>query len=267
MTTPADRETIAIEAARVGGTIVMRHFRTARATALEEKGLHDFVTEVDHESDRAITALLNERCPDDDVMSEEGAPRVQRKRARWIVDPLDGTTNFAHGIFPFAVSVAVEDEQGLVAGAVYDPLHDEMFHARRRGGARLNGETIRCSRPADSSRALVATGVPFRELSRLDRYLAVFERVARRTAGLRRAGAAAVDLAYTACGRYDGFFEIGLAPWDVAGGILLVREAGGTVTDLLGGETVLETGDIVAGGSRTHAMLLAITSEVFAGSR
>jgi myo-inositol-1(or 4)-monophosphatase len=256
-------EEIAIEAAHLGGEILRRHFRTERASRIQTKGLHDFVTEVDLESDRVIVEFLRSRCPDHQVMSEEGNPDTQRTNFRWIVDPLDGTTNFAHGVLPFSVSIALEDADGLVAAAVHDPMHAETFHAHRNGGARLNGERIRCSRPADPGEALVATGFPFRELSRLDRYMEAFEKVVRCTAGLRRAGSAAIDLAYSACGRYDGFFEIGLAPWDVAAGALLVREAGGIVTDVIGGDEYLESGEIVAGGQEIHSTLLKITAAAF----
>jgi myo-inositol-1(or 4)-monophosphatase len=263
MTDAKGFETIAIEAAHRGGAILSEHFRTSRAGKMETKGLHDFVTEVDREADRAIVEFLKSRCPDHDVMSEEGAPEVRRTGYRWIVDPLDGTTNFAHGTFPFSVSIGLEDETGMLAGAIHDPMHDETFHAFRGGGARLDGETIRCSRPPETGKALIATGFPFRELSRLEQYMVAFEAVVRSTAGLRRAGSAAIDLAYSACGRYDGFFEIGLNPWDLAAGALIVSEAGGRVTDVTGGDGWLESGDIVTGGPEIHAELLKITREAF----
>ena len=153
-----------------------------------------------------------------------------------MVDPLDGTTNFIHGVHLRGLGGG-EDPSGLLAGAVFDPFHDELFHAHRGGGARLNGAVIACSRPATLHEALIATGFPFRELSRLHGYLDAFEAFVRTTAGLRRAGSASIDLAYTACGRYDGFFEVGLSRWDIAAGTLLIEEAGGIVTDVAGGET------------------------------
>jgi myo-inositol-1(or 4)-monophosphatase len=143
---------------------------------------------------------------------------------------------------------------------VFDPFHEELFHAHRGGGARLNGAAIACSRPAGMHQSLIATGFPFRELSRLSGYLAAFEGFVRTTAGLRRAGSASIDLAYTACGRYDGFFEIGLSRWDIAAGTLLVQEAGGIVTDPVGGPEYLDRGDLVAAGPTLQAAMVAITS-------
>jgi len=264
MTGPGSYEDAAVEAARIGGEVLRKRFRTEMAGRVEVKGLHDYVTEVDRESEAAILDFLGSRFPDHVVMSEEASPEAARRGYRWVVDPLDGTTNFYHGVLPFAVSVALEDEHGVLAGAVHDPFHDEVFHAHRGGGARLDGRPIRCSRPDGPGKALIATGFPFRELSRLDRYVTAFVAAVRSTAGLRRAGAAAIDLAYTACGRYDGFFEIGLSRWDVAAGILLVQEAGGIVTDVLGGSTFLDSGDVVAASPGLHTALLEITRDAFA---
>lgn len=252
-------ESVACEAAHAAGRVLRRRFEEKEPLKVERKGLHDFVTEADREAEAAVVALLAARYPTHAVMSEEGSPAARATGHRWIVDPLDGTTNFIHGVPVFGVSVAVEDGAGLVAGAIHDPLRGETFHACRGGGARLDGEPIFCSRPAGTHEALIATGFPFRELARLDRYMAAFEAFVRRTAGLRRAGAACLDLAYTACGRYDGFFEIGLSRWDIAAGALIVREAGGTVTDVLGGDSYLETGDIVAAGTGLHPALVEIT--------
>lgn len=263
MTAPKTFEEIACEAARIGGKVLLDKFRTEEASRIETKGLHDYVTDVDRQAEAAIVGFIESRFPDHTVMAEEGSPNAERARYRWVVDPLDGTTNFSHGVFPFAVSVGLEDDEGLLAAAVYDPLHDEIFHAHRGGGARLNGSPIGCSRPDRPGKALIATGFPFRELSRLDEYLDAFGKVIRTTAGLRRAGSASIDLAYTACGRYDGFWEVGLARWDLAAGALLVLEAGGVVTDLLGDDSFLETGDIVAGGPGIHSTLLEITRSAF----
>lgn len=257
-------EEAASEAARRGGDVLLRRFRSGPAPRLEVKGLHDFVTEVDREAEAAILDFLRTRFPDHAVMSEEASPDAARTRYRWVVDPLDGTTNFAHGVTPFAVSIALEDAEGLAAAAVFDPFHDEMFHAHRGGGARANGRPIRCSRPERAGNALIATGFPFRELSRLDAYLTAFATVVRSTAGLRRAGSASIDLAYTACGRYDGFFELGLCRWDLAAGALLVREAGGKVTDVHGRDGFLDSGDVVAAGPDTFAWLTEMIRPAFA---
>ena len=263
MSALVDLEDSACEAARLAGDVLRQRFRTEEASRIETKGLHDFVTAIDREAEAVILEFLRARYPDHAMMSEESHPETQRTHYRWVIDPLDGTTNFAHGVSPFAVSIAVEDDEGLAAAAVYDPIHDEMFQAHRGGGARLNGEPIRCSRPVNSDNALIATGFPYRELSRLDAYLDAFAAVVRSTAGLRRAGSASIDLAYTACGRYDGFFEVGLCRWDLAAGALLVQEAGGRVTDVVGASSFADSGDIVAAGSEMHVALLEITRAAF----
>ena len=264
MSTAETFESVACEAAYAAGRIVERRFTEDKPISVERKGLHDFVTFVDREAEAVVVNCIKQRYPEHTVMAEEGSPEAEAADFRWIVDPLDGTTNFIHGVPVFAVSVALEDREGLIAGAIHDPIRNETFHARRGGGARLNGEPIRCSRPAGAHEALIATGFPFRELSRIKQYLQVFEAFIRSTAGLRRAGSASIDLAYTACGRYDGFWEIGLSRWDIAAGVLIVREAGGIVTDVVGGDTMLQTGDIVAAGAGFHPVLLEVTREAFA---
>jgi myo-inositol-1(or 4)-monophosphatase len=261
--TPADFEKAACEAALAGGRLLQRRFRELDPLRVELKGQHDFVTEVDRQAETAVLDFLKARFPDHAYMSEEDSPDAAAAAYRWVIDPLDGTTNFIHGVTPFCVSIALEDADGLVAAAIHDPVHDETFHARRGGGARLNGDPISCSRPASLDDSLLATGFPFRELSRLDRYLESFEAFARSTSGIRRAGSAAIDLAYTACGRYDGFWEIGLSRWDVAAGTLIVREAGGIVTDPLGGDGHLDSGDILAAGAELHSAMLKITRKAF----
>jgi myo-inositol-1(or 4)-monophosphatase len=259
----AEFERVAAEAARQAGRLLRGRFSEEQPVAVETKGLHDFVTAVDREAEQIVRDCLTNRYPEHAVMAEEGSPHERAADYRWIVDPLDGTTNFVHGVPTFAVSVALEDPQGLVAGVIHDPIRDETFHAHRGGGARLNGRPIRCSRPAGPHEALIATGFPFRELTRVDRYLRAFEAFIHTTAGLRRAGSASIDLAYTACGRYDGFWEIGLSRWDIAAGVVLVREAGGHVSDVVGGDTFLDTGDIVAASAGFHPVLLEVTRAAF----
>ena len=266
MNTPADFERTACEAAVDAGRLIRERFHDGVPVTAERKGLHDFVTSTDREAEATVLRHIRRRFPDHAVMAEEGSPDAAASDYRWIVDPLDGTTNFIHGVPTFAVSIALEDPEGLVAGVIHDPIRDETFHAHRSGGARLNGRPIHCSEPRTTHEGLIATGFPFRELSRLDAYMRAFKAFVRTTAGLRRAGSAAIDLAYTACGRYDGFWEIGLSPWDIAAGVLLVREAGGTVTDVVGGRNFLETGDIVAAGAGFHPILVEVTRKAFAES-
>lgn len=261
--TATDRafEDIAIDAAMAGGEVLRRRFSERDGLTVEVKSRHDYVTAVDREAEAVVVDVLRRRAPDHAILAEEGSLGAARSAHRWIVDPLDGTTNFIHGVPAFAVSIGLEDERGLVAGVVHDPCRNETFHAVRGGGARLNGLAVACSGLDNLDGALVATGFPFREMSNLPAYLQAFERFVRSTSGLRRAGSAALDLAYTACGRYDGFFEVGLFPWDMAGGALIVAEAGGLVTDVGGGPDFLTRGSVVAAGRGLHAAMLEITRD------
>lgn len=257
----ASLEAIAVAAAKAGGAVLTRRFAERGSFKVEVKAFKDYVTSVDREAEAAVLDVLRREAPNDDILAEESAPDRPRRGRRWIVDPLDGTTNFIHGVPVFAVSVGLEDDAGLLAGAIHDPCRDETFHAHRGGGARMNGETIRVTPVERLEPALIATGFPFRLLEQLPGYLVAFERFCRATSGLRRAGAASLDLAYTAAGRYDGFFEVGLSPWDVAAGALLVAEAGGIVTDASGGADYVFGGSIVAAGKGIHSAMLAITRE------
>jgi myo-inositol-1(or 4)-monophosphatase len=295
------RET-AERCARIGGA-VLRDARVAGPNEVREKGRHDFVTEVDAASESAIAGALRERFPGHFLLAEEAAAgagswRAQpltdpapasglagsdsaglrsaadadrasdgrhagTERIEWIVDPLDGTTNFIHGFPVFAVSIAARGPDGLLAGVVYDPTRDELFSAARGEGARLNGEAIRVSAVSDPARALVGTGFPFRNARFTEPYLESFERVFAAVSDIRRAGSASVDLAYVACGRLDGFWELGLSPWDTAAGWLLIAEAGGVVTDDRGGSDVFGRGHVVAGGPAVHRTLLEIARASF----
>ena len=275
--------------ARIGGAI-LRDARRAGPSEVREKGRHDFVTEVDSASEAAIAAALRERFPGHFLLAEEAAAgagswraqplgpkaevsandpsagsRDDDSRIEWIVDPLDGTTNFIHGFPVYAVSVAARGPQAILAGVVYDPTRDELFSAARGEGALLNGEPIRVSSVSDPARALVGTGFPFRNARFTEPYLESFERVFAAVSDIRRAGSASVDLAYVACGRLDGFWELGLSPWDTAAGWLLIEEAGGVVTDDRGGPDVFGRGHVVAGGPAVHGTLLEIARTSFEG--
>lgn len=254
-------ESIALDAAHAAGAVLRDGFAKRDALSVEVKAHRDYVTEVDREAESVVVAVLRARAPGDPIVAEESAPAAAAAGRRWIVDPLDGTTNFIHGVPTFAVSIALQDATGLAVGVVYDPLRDETFHARRGGGAYVGTRRIHCTALTTLDTALIATGFPFRDLRRLSAYLSAFERFVRATSGLRRAGSASLDLAYTACGRYDGFFEIGLSAWDLAAGALLVSEAGGVVTTVGGGADVLAEGTIVAAGAALHPAMLALTRE------
>ncbi|MCB1057121.1 MAG: inositol monophosphatase [Acidobacteria bacterium] len=253
-----DLLTTAIAAARAGGEIVAGAFR-ATDLGVRLKAANDFVTRVDGESERAVVDTLLSRHPDHAVLAEEGGgrPGAPGNECQWLVDPLDGTTNFLRGVPFFAVSVACRCSGRLVAAAVLEPLRGDLFTAALGEGARLNGEPIAVAPRGSLDGALVATGFPFRHREVEDAYFDAFRRVFRRVSGIRRCGSAALDLAYTAAGVFDGFFELRLAPWDIAAGALLVREAGGVISDFAGGDGFLDSGNVVAGAPGLHRDLLA----------
>lgn len=233
----------------------MRHWRRAGLEA-RAKAANDFVTAADHESEAAVVALLKSRHPEHSILAEEGGATAGSGDYQWVVDPLDGTSNYMQGLKFFCVSVACRRGGELLAGVVFDPLSDELFSAARGGGACRNGEPIRASARPGLAGAFLATGYPYRAHAALDVYLAAFREVFLESRGIRRCGAAALDLAYTACGVFDGFFEYALSPWDVAAGALLVTEAGGLVSDLDGGQAHVESGNVVAGGPGVQPELL-----------
>jgi myo-inositol-1(or 4)-monophosphatase len=252
----------AVDAARAGGEVLRRNFGGSEPLAVADKGKNDFVTRVDREAEEAVIALIRSRHPAHALLAEESAsaPGVE---AEWIIDPLDGTTNFIHRYPFFATSVAVRREGELLAGAVYDPLKDELFAAARGRGATLNGRPIRVSACEDLGRSLLVTGFPFRSLSKLPEFLLSLDRLIRASSGVRRDGSASLDCCYVACGRLDGFWECGLAAWDIAAGALLVEEAGGVVTDFLGRAGFLESGDIIASPKAIHGAFLEEVQEAF----
>lgn len=253
----SDYLSVAITAAELGGAVVRRHFRELRPDQIDEKARNDWVSVADRESEEAIASYLGRATPHCGLLAEERGASG-RVELRWVVDPLDGTLNFVRGFPHFAVSVALVDPEGVQVGVVHDPLRDETYSARRGGGAHCNGVPIRASARRGLDGAFVTTGFPFRVQRYLDTYLAIFRDVFVRTAAIRRPGAAALDLAHTAAGIFDGFFEFNLSAWDIAAGALLVREAGGTVTNLDGGEEILEHGNVVSGGPEVHPALLEI---------
>ena len=248
------------EAARRGGAVLRERWGGART--IEYKGGIDLVTDADRASEAELLGFLRGRFPSAAVLAEEsGASGAATAGLRFIVDPLDGTTNYAHGVPHFAVNVAAADAGGIAAGATYDPLRDELFVAGRGEGAFLGSDRLRCSACADLRRALLVTGFPYDVHDRYDQPLRLFGAFLRRSRAVRRFGAAALDLAYVAAGRFDGFWERGLKPWDVAPGILLAREAGAEVCDLDGGDRQLETGDIVAASPALRQVMLDIIAE------
>ncbi len=239
------------------GAEVLRKWFRAQDLRASEKELNDFVTQADRESEQAILAVIRDSFPDHRLLAEEsGASGADVSDGfQWIVDPLDGTANFLHGLPVFCISVACRFHDQMVVGQILDPLRQERFWATRGGGAFWNGRPMSVTDHGDLSSAFLATGFPFRAKPALDRYVELFKDIFHQARGIRRCGAAALDLAYTAAGVFDGFFEFRLSPWDIAAGALLVEEAGGVVTDLDGGGNFLSSGSVLAAGPGVHAAL------------
>jgi len=252
--------TIAVKAARRAGSVINQASQNLDLLNVSKKSHSDYVSEVDGAAEDAIIKVLLAAYPDHAILAEESGRRGDEKNSeyQWIIDPLDGTTNFLHGFPKYSVSIAVKHKGVLSHAVVYDPTNNELFTASRGGGAFLNDRRIRVSKRTRLEDCLIGTGIPFRDLTHLDAYIAMFKDIIPRTAGIRRPGSAALDLAYVANGRYDGFWEIGLAPWDMAAGCLLITEAGGLVGDLEGNETQLESGQIIAGNPKIFGQLLQV---------
>jgi myo-inositol-1(or 4)-monophosphatase len=250
-----------VEAARRGGAVLRERWGQVRT--IEYKGGIDLVTDADRASEAALLEFVRARLPGAAVLAEEsGASGAGEGGLRFYVDPLDGTTNYAHGVPHFAVNVAVSDRGGLAAAATYDPLRDELFAAGRGEGASLGAARLAHSGRAKLEGSLLVTGFPYDVHQRPDYPLALFGAFIRKARAVRRFGSAALDLAYVACGRFDGFWELDLKPWDVAAGILIAREAGAIVTDMRGGDTMLETGNIVAAAPALHRPILDVIASV-----
>ena len=253
----------AVKAARKAGNIISRASRDVDLLKVESKRQNDFVTEVDRAAEAAIIAVLHEAYPNHSILAEEsGASKGSQGEFVWIIDPLDGTTNFIHGVPQFAVSIGLKHKGVMTQGVVFDPVKNELFTATRGAGAYLNDKRMRVGKRDRINDALIGTGFPFSKIDLLERYIEMFRKVTLNCAGIRRPGAAALDLAYVAAGRFDGFWEMGLAPWDMAAGALLVQEAGGLVGDFAGNSDYMESGEIVAGSPKVFAQLLALVASV-----
>lgn len=250
--------TFAIKAARAAGKVINRASLDVSTLKVGVKSQSDFVTEVDRAAEAAILDVIRAAYPDHGILAEESGLAGTNPDAeyQWIIDPLDGTTNFIHGVPQYAVSIALA-HRGIVQHAVvYDTNRNELFTASKGGGAFVNEKRIRVSKRAKLNEALLGTGFPYRAFEHVDTYLAIFKDLAQKTAGMRRPGAAALDLAWVACGRFDGFWELGLSPWDTAAGSLLITEAGGLVGDLSGEQAYLQTGNVLGGNPKIFAQLL-----------
>jgi myo-inositol-1(or 4)-monophosphatase len=247
---------IAVRAARRAGSIIARASLDPSALNVRSKRVNDFVTQVDQAAEQAIIEVVKKAYPDHGFLAEESGRSGSDAETVWIIDPLDGTTNFIHGFPQYCVSIGVQHRGSLSHAVVFDPNRNELFTASKGVGAFLNDRRIRVSKCIRLKEALVGTGFPFKELGRLTLYSRQLRHMMEGTAGVRRAGAAALDLAYVACGRLDAFWELGLSPWDTAAGALLVTEAGGLVGDLRGEQTWLESGDVCAATPKIFPALL-----------
>ena len=252
----------AIEIARDAGALLAHHFE--RRVSFELKGDFDLVTVADRASEKLVVERLEERFPDHGIVAEEGGGQDGASDYRWYVDPLDGTTNFAHSYPVYNITLALERAGELIAGVIFDPNRDELFTCEKGGGARLNGRRIRVSKAGGLEDSLVATGFPSRR-RHLNVNIHFYHQLAMATHGVRRGGAAALDLAYVACGRLDAFWEFGLNPWDMAAGKLLVEEAGGACSDMKGGPHQLKSAHILVDNGLIHEEMLLLFSEIFRG--
>ena len=246
---------IAVKAARRAGAIINRATRNLDIVAVKEKAANDFVSEVDEEAEQAIIRTLRESYPGHAILSEESGASGNSEY-QWIIDPLDGTTNYLHGFPQYAVAIALSHKNVVTQAVIYDPGRNDLFTATRGRGAYLNDQRIRVSKRAQLKAGLIGTGLPFRQFDHLDAYMAMLRDVMKNSSAVRRAGSATLDLAYVAAGKLDGFWELGLSPWDIAAGALLVTEAGGLVGDLVGENHYLKTGNIVAGNPKVFVELL-----------
>jgi myo-inositol-1(or 4)-monophosphatase len=251
---------IAVAAARSAGNLIMRHLDRADALKVTRKGRNDFVSEVDRGAESEIVRQVHKAYPDHAILAEEGGESGPKSDVVWIIDPLDGTTNFLHGFPHFAVSIGIQVKGRLEHGVIYAPCTQDLYIASRGVGATLNNRKIRVSKTKDLDQALIGTGVPIRAQN-LEAYIPMLRKVVASTAGVRRAGSAALDLAYVAAGRMDAFWELHLKPWDMAAGILLVQEAGGIVSEIYGGDDALKTGNVLAATPKLHPVMTEMLRE------
>jgi len=248
----------AIDAARAGAAVLLEHWERLGKEDADLKARNDWVSLADRDSERAIVSSLRARFPDDSLVGEEGAAVRAGSGRTWIIDPLDGTSNYLQHFPVWSVSIGLKSGDEIVAGVIYEPLRDLVFTAERGAGAFRNGRRMRVSSQSTVEGAFLATGFPFRAQQYVSTYCSIFQDVITVTKGVRRAGSAALDLAYTADGVFDGFFELHLAPWDVAAGSLMITEAGGVVSDFSGGGRWLERGNIIGAPPGVHEELVAM---------
>jgi len=257
-------KTVAIEAAHEAGKILMAHLGKLHATQIDNKQKFDFVTVVDKQSEKKIIDIIRAVYPDHHFYAEE-SQKDEQGGYRWIIDPLDGTTNYIHGYPVFSVSIGLEYEGEIILGVVFDPTRDELFVAEKGKGATLNDKPIHVSSIEMPKVSLLTTGFPFRSKKYIDYYQQSFKDLFSKMSGIRRCGSVALDFCYLAAGRCDGFWEIGLSPWDVAAGYLIIKEAGGVITDFAGGDNAVWSGNVVASNGKLQDEIIKIVQKAFAG--
>ena len=253
----------AIKAAQSASKILLENFGKIESNDIKEKDKNDFLTFVDEQAESTIIKILKKEFPDHSILAEESGWQKQNRQYEWIIDPLDGTKNYISGIPHFSISIGLCVNKEMMLGIIFDPLKNELFTAQKDKGAYLNEKKIQVSTKHDLLRFLMATGFPFKKKQFLDSYLKSFHEIFTNTSGVRRMGSAAIDLAYVACGRFDGFWEIGLSPWDIAAGAILISEAGGRITDFWGEESFLSNGCIVASNGHKHNRLIEFVKPYF----
>jgi myo-inositol-1(or 4)-monophosphatase len=253
------------EAAQIGGEILLKGFRRLKKDQVRMKGAGDYVTELDHRSEEAIIRHIKQSFPDHRIHAEESGEDLTESRYRWYIDPLDGTTNYVHGVPVFSVSIAAAVDGEVVAGVVLDPTHKEMFWAVQGNGAFLNDDPIHVSNKQNLGESFLASGFPWRSKEYLELYLNSFRILFSESSGVRRMGSAAIDLSYTACGRFDGFWEMKLKPWDIAAGVLIVTEAGGLISDFRGGQEFMKSGNLLAANTNVFPEMLEVVKKHLEG--
>lgn len=249
---------IAVQAAYNAGNIIQQESRNLNRIKVDRKGHNDYVSEVDKKAEQIIINTILKAFPNHNILAEEQGSINNKSDVTWIIDPIDGTTNYIHGHPQYAISIGVKHEDKITHAAIFDPNRNDIYTAELGKGAQLNNSRIRVSNMANLADSLLATGFPTYDMSLLDRYLSIFKQMLLATAGQRRAGSAALDLAYVAAGMVDGFWEFNLKPWDIAGGYLLVKEAGGLVCDFDGGQNMFESGNIIAANPKLISQILKI---------
>ena len=252
-----------VETAKEAGRYILSESPTASQLRIEEKDVNSLVSKVDRQAEKMIVEALLKLLPDSGLLTEEDTENIAGRDYTWIIDPLDGTTNFLFGIPCYSVSIALQHKESVVLGVVYEIRQDECFYAWRSGGAYLNDHAIHVTKTSDLAKTLIGTGFPYNDFSLTDSYLGAIKYFIEHTRGVRRIGSAAVDLIYVACGRFDSFFEYGLHPWDVAAGAFIVQEAGGKVTDFSGDNNYVYGGEIVSSNALIHEEVTKVIQQYF----